>query len=136
MVDADIKWLERFGEWKPEKELSLSKLEAILKTTGVYALLADIPRGRCIGQSRILYIGNGFVGDRLWCVIDPTHGEKHAAFAGTQRLKHQEPKLKLSFTYLGIGKKEAEEKETVLLRACEETFGELPPFNCQRGKED
>ena len=140
MADDTIKWLQQFGEWEPEQELKPEmgkkfaeiKFGSLLKTVGVYVILVDPPRGRCIGQSRILYIGQGRLGHRLWEAIDETYrGYHELVYDSIRRLMRLEPKIRLSFTYMKADKKQAKAKETDLLRAYEEEHAELPPFNGQ-----
>jgi len=136
----DIKWLREFGKWEHERPLRLEDPDIWnFSTPGVYVILADHSVNRCLGKSRILNIGQGKnIGNRVGCVTDPTYYDRHpaSAFGGVQNLQRYNRRMKLSFVCLKMGSEQRRRaKECELLRAYEKKFVELPPFNCQHGRE-
>jgi len=149
MKDSDIRWLERFAgenKWSRKRELhSTTRKENINRLygelyserecRGVYAILWNRPVNRCVGRSRILYVGHSHrtsVQRRLECDANPRYRERgvYDDLEWFKRLVAREGKsTKVFFTYLRTRSDRAKSKEREILLAYEKRYAELPPFN-------
>jgi hypothetical protein len=150
LKDPDVSWLERFaGEnkwsWKRELHSASTRKEDIQRLhqelyygpecRGVYTILWNRPVNRCVGRSRILYVGHSHgtsVQRRVECTFNPTHGKKgvYDDLEQFKRLVAREGKsTKVFFTYLRTRSDRAKSKEREILLAYRKTYAELPPFN-------
>jgi hypothetical protein len=146
---SDMRWLRGFSgrrKWTPERELSEDALKdeyRAVKTgrnaNGVYALLWERGVRRCIGESRILYVGSSWspnwtIPDRLWCLVDRKYRDKHVyddleRFRELAKSRHMGSKT--YYTCLVMPGNRAEAREREILMAYMKEHGELPPFNRQ-----
>jgi hypothetical protein len=150
MKDSDIRWLERFAgenKWSRKRDLhsatkrkeDINRLYKELysdpECKGVYAILWNRSINRCVGRSRILYVGHSHgasVQRRIECDVNPRYREKgvYDDLEWFKRLVARQGKnTRVFFTYLRTRGDQAKSKERKILLAYKKTYAELPPFN-------
>lgn len=120
------------SNWSKWKKLELGNVEKVRNVKGVYKIKISKDINRFFGYSSILYIGQGKLQDRLWCLAEPEKNWQHTAREKILKLKKRCPKIKLSFSYSITKNSSKEEKR--LLREYFEKHLELPPFNDIKGR--
>jgi len=143
----DLEWIgKKHSETKDTKWASWQSLDAldevsgkVTSDVGVYIIRTSISFRRLKGSSRILYIGEGQLYERL-DAIDTLNG-RHTARDRFWRYFREFPAAKLDFAYLAeedgqtqkkLSKAQAKQLEDWLLEDYEENHLELPPFNHQK----
>jgi len=149
MKDSGIRWLERFaGEnrWSRERELHSARRKEDVKRLydelyrdpecrGVYAILWNTPVNRCVGRSRILYVGHSHgtsVQRRVECDVNRIYRKRgiYDDLEWFKRLVAREGKsTRVFFTYLRTRSDRAKSKEREILLAYKKRYAELPPLN-------
>jgi hypothetical protein len=137
----EFKWLENediiYRNWSDWKKLDLEYIDGKIcdsdgkEKLGAYIIKTPIPyKGRIVGdESNVLYIGEGKLESRLWCLADLKNDWNHDAQELVRRYKN-EYGVELEFTYAFTRTKEnCKYLETQLLLAYLNKFLELPPFN-------
>ncbi|MCX6776090.1 MAG: hypothetical protein NT130_04560 [Candidatus Micrarchaeota archaeon] len=102
---------------------------------GVYIIKTDFRHGRVKGECDILYIGQGWLDERLICFTDLSEEHKGWRHTARKRFKgyiEQFPRAEVKFGYKTCRTpEEAKELEKKLISECVTNHLEAPPFNHQ-----
>lgn len=122
--------MEEWSEWLEFNTYILS--QKVPNKKGVYKIKIDKNIMRFFGKSNILYIGQGKINNRLWCLAEPNKKWAHTAREKILMLRKKAPEIKLTFSYcISKNPKQLEKK---LLNSYFRKHLELPPFNRIKGK--
>jgi len=127
----NIRFNDRLLEWR---SLDLDVVDEIPKDLkGVYLIRTNKTFSRLLGSCSILYIGQGKLEDRLWCLADLSP-QKNYMHTARNRIINYLKRIHGNLEFACIpteNKEKAKSLEKELLEKCRETHMEAPPFNHQ-----
>jgi len=116
--------------WFPLTTKSLDNNRRVLDQNGVYFIRTNKPFKRLKGhECNILYIGQGNLYNRLWCLADLSKKWIHSAQKRVKDYKKNFPSAVLTFSF--VITKNSKDKEWILISKYNKEHLELPPFNHQ-----
>ena len=129
-IDSDAIGNDQASQWHLTWKRELSNDDY----TGTYCILTERKISRLLGQSRVIRIGQGIVGDRISCYVDASEHKREPLVQHVIRSLVDSPSAygKITVRYVPLSKEDAIKEEKRLLLEFLVDHLELPPMNFRK----